>query len=310
MITRQNLLMHRGNNFMTKKMNDYLDFGKKNIENFMTRMYGESTIPQQLHDSMEYSLLAGGKRLRPILLFASYHAFQEERYEKVLHTATALEMIHTYSLIHDDLPAMDDDDFRRGKLTNHKKFDEATAILAGDALLTSAFELVSKDDQLTADEKVFLIQALSHAAGPEGMVAGQILDMEGEKRKLSLGELEAVHRLKTGKLISFAIIAGAYLGNARKEQLEYLKQFADYLGLIFQVQDDILDVIGDAEKLGKPVGSDEENTKSTYPNLLGLDGAKAQLAQYTEKALVTLHKADIHDSYLEKLLHYFGERDH
>lgn len=295
---------------MTKKMNDYLDVGKENVETFMTKMYGENTIPPQLQDSMEYSLLAGGKRLRPILLFASYHAFQEETYEKALRTATALEMIHTYSLVHDDLPAMDDDDYRRGKLTNHKKFDEATAILAGDALLTNAFELISSDQELTAEEKVFLMQALSHASGPEGMVAGQILDMEGEKRKLTLAELEDVHRLKTGKLISFAIIAGAYLGDATKEQLVYLEEFADYLGLIFQVQDDILDVIGDAEKLGKPVGSDVENTKSTYPNLLGLDGAKAQLTQYTEKALVALHKADIRESYLEQLLYYFGERDH
>ena len=295
---------------MTKKMDDYLDIGKKQVETFMNKMYDESIIPPQLHNSMKYSLLAGGKRLRPILLFASYHAFQEEGYEKVLHTATALEMIHTYSLVHDDLPAMDDDYYRRGKLTNHKKFDEATAILAGDALLTNAFELVSNDQSLTADEKVFLIQALSHASGAEGMVAGQILDMEGEKRKLTLAELEDVHRLKTGKLISFAIIAGAYLGNARKEQLEHLKNFADYLGLIFQVQDDILDVIGDTEKLGKPVGSDVDNTKSTYPNLLGLEGAKAQLAQYTEKALVALHKADIKESYLEQLLYYFGERDH
>lgn len=295
---------------MTINMNEYLKTGKNKIENFLTRMYEESKIPEQLYESMQYSLLAGGKRLRPVLLFASYHAFAPIEYDKVLRSAVALEMIHTYSLVHDDLPAMDDDDYRRGKLTNHKVFDEATAILAGDALLTNAFELVSNDEQLSAEEKVYLIQTLSHASGPEGMVAGQILDMEGETRKLSLSELEKVHRLKTGKLISFAILAGAYLGKATEEQLSHLQVFADYLGLIFQVQDDILDLVGDAEKLGKPVGSDLENMKSTYPNLLGLEGAREQLAKYTDNALEALHAANIHDSYLEQLLYYFGERDH
>lgn len=295
---------------MTINMNEYLKTGKNKIENFLTRMYEESKIPEQLYESMQYSLLAGGKRLRPVLLFASYHAFAPIEYDKVLRSAVALEMIHTYSLVHDDLPAMDDDDYRRGKLTNHKVFDEATAILAGDALLTNAFELVSTDEQLSAEEKVYLIQTLSHASGPEGMVAGQILDMEGETRKLSLSELEKVHRLKTGKLISFAILAGAYLGKATEEQLSHLQVFADYLGLIFQVQDDILDLVGDAEKLGKPVGSDLENMKSTYPNLLGLEGAREQLAKYTDNALEALHAANIHDSYLEQLLYYFGERDH
>ena len=291
-------------------IDQYIEKGKQLVETELSTVLQTTSIPKDLYESMKYSLFAGGKRLRPILLFASYHPFQPNHVNKVLKTAIALEMIHTYSLIHDDLPAMDDDDYRRGKMTNHRKFDEATAILAGDALLTYSFELIANDEQLTEKEKVFIIKELANASGPEGMVAGQILDIEGEKKVLTLEQLEKVHELKTGKLISFAISAGAYLGEATDEQQHHLKKFAYYLGLIFQVQDDILDVIGDPEKLGKPVGSDAENTKSTYPNLLGLEGAKKQLADYTEKAIKALHDAQIRHSYLEQLLHYFGERDH
>ncbi|MEJ8776491.1 polyprenyl synthetase family protein [Pseudogracilibacillus sp. ICA-222130] len=295
---------------MNNSIKNYIQHGKELIEQKLSSLYTDANIPKNLKASMEYSLLAGGKRLRPILLLASYQSFHKTDEAKTLRTAAALEMIHTYSLIHDDLPAMDDDNYRRGALTNHKKFDEATAILAGDALLTNSFELIAKDELLTAEEKVFLITELSHASGPEGMVAGQVLDMEGEMSPLSLEELEKVHEHKTGKLISFAIIAGAYLGNATETQLTHLKKFAYYLGIIFQVQDDILDVIGDQEKLGKPIGSDEENKKSTYPNLLGLEGAKNHLTAYTEKALHALQEANIEQSYLEQLLYYFGERDH
>lgn len=295
---------------MNYSIKNYIQQGKEIVEQMLSSLYTDTYIPENLKASMEYSLLAGGKRLRPILLLASYHSFKKTDEAKTLRTAAALEMIHTYSLIHDDLPAMDDDDYRRGALTNHKKFDESTAILAGDALLTNSFELIARDELLTAEEKVFLITELSHASGPEGMVAGQVLDMEGEMSPLSLEELEKVHEHKTGKLISFAIIAGAYLGDATERQLTHLKKFAYYLGIIFQVQDDILDVIGDQEKLGKPVGSDEENEKSTYPNLLGLEGAKNHLSAYTEKALQALQEANIEQSYLEQLLYYFGERDH
>src|SRR5690625_1419129 len=245
---------------MTEKFEQYLLDHKHAIETKM-ETYITGKIPGSLYASMTYSLFAGGKRLRPILLFAAYESFAEN-INKTLRTAAALEMIHTYSLIHDDLPAMDDDDYRRGALTNHKKFDEATAILAGDALLTNSFELIARDELLTAEEKVFLITELSHASGPEGMVAGQVLDMEGEMSPLSLEELEKVHEHKTGKLISFAIIAGAYLGEATERQLAHLKKFAYYLGIIFQVQDDILDVIGDQEKLGKPRSEERRVGKS------------------------------------------------
>src|SRR5690625_1592167 len=203
---------------------------------------------------MSYSLFAGGKRLRPILLLASYNTFASNK-EKVFKTAAALEMIHTYSLIHDDLPAMDDDDYRRGKLTNHKVFDEATAILAGDALLTYSFEIIAEDPSLNDVEKVYLLRMLSKKSGPKGMVAGQILDLAYENKDITLEQLEEIHHLKTGQLLKFPILAGAFLGNATEEELKYLEEFAHYIGLIFQIQDDILDVIGDEEKLGKPVGS-------------------------------------------------------
>lgn len=292
---------------MTISIETFIEDGKETIEREM-KGYLEKTIPERLYDSMAYSLFAGGKRLRPVLLFASFHSFADQ-IEKTYRTAAALEMIHTYSLIHDDLPAMDDDDYRRGRLTNHKRFDEATAILAGDGLLTLSFQLIAEDALLTAEEKVYITQELAKAAGPAGMVAGQVLDMEGEEKELSLEELEKVHRLKTGKLISFAVEAGAYLAGASEEQRKHLREFADYLGLIFQVQDDILDVIGDPDKLGKPVGSDSENEKSTYPNLLGLEGAKEKLQEYERFALQALEQSGATGSYLRDLVKHFGNRD-
>lgn len=293
---------------MTKSLNDFIEKGKQTIEEKMDEFL-TGKIPTKLHESMRYSLFAGGKRLRPILLFASYKSFAADL-AKTYRTAAALEMIHTYSLVHDDLPAMDDDDYRRGMLTNHKKFDEATAILAGDGLLTYSFEMINDDERLTDAEKVYLTKSLSKAAGPAGMVAGQILDMEGETKKLTLEELEQIHIHKTGKLISFAVDAGAYLGGANEEERHYLGEFSRYLGLIFQVQDDVLDIIGDADQLGKPVGSDSENEKSTYPSLLGLDGAREKILEYEAKATKALEKANVKAKYLEQLLKHFGNREY
>lgn len=279
------------------------------IENEFDRYLCNLNMHSRLKESMLYSLEAGGKRLRPILMIASYEAYGQQ-IEKVLSAATALEMIHTYSLVHDDLPAMDDDDYRRGKPTNHKMFDEATAILAGDALLTFSFELIANDPLLTAEEKVSLIQMLASCSGPTGMVGGQILDMEAENRPISIEEMERIHALKTGELVRSAILSGAMLGKATEEQLEHLTTFAYYLGLIFQVQDDILDVTGDEEKLGKPVGSDEDNQKSTYPKLLGIKGAMKQKEAYVEKAKEALQKAGAANSVLMDLTDYFSNRDH
>ena len=279
------------------------------IENEFDRYLRNLNMHSRLKESMLYSLEAGGKRLRPILMIASYEAYGQQ-IKKVLSAATALEMIHTYSLMHDDLPAMDDDDYRRGKPTNHKMFDEATAILAGDALLTFSFELIANDPLLTAEEKVSLIQMLASCSGPTGMVGGQILDMEAENRPISIEEMERIHALKTGELVRSAILSGAMLGKATEEQLEHLTTFAYYLGLIFQVQDDILDVTGDEEKLGKPVGSDEDNQKSTYPKLLGIKGAMKQKEAYVEKAKEALQKAGAANSVLMDLTDYFSNRDH
>ncbi|MFD2045961.1 polyprenyl synthetase family protein [Ornithinibacillus salinisoli] len=290
-------------------LNDYISSNQKRIEKEINRYVQQLSIPLELKNSMLYSLEAGGKRLRPVLLMASYETYGED-VSKVFSSAVALEMIHTYSLIHDDLPAMDDDTYRRGKLTNHKAFNEATAILAGDALLTYSFEVISSDPLLTDREKVEIINKISKCSGPSGMVAGQILDMEAENKEISLEELENIHNLKTGELLKFAITAGAYLGNATEEQLEALEEFSYYLGLIFQVQDDILDIVGDENKIGKSVGSDEINDKSTYPKLLGLDGAMERKNDYVNRAKEALKKADADVSNLSALTDFFSQRDH
>ncbi|MYL19726.1 polyprenyl synthetase family protein [Halobacillus litoralis] len=267
------------------------------------------TVPGRLQDSILYSIEAGGKRLRPILLLATAEAFGAPS-EKGVTAAAALEMVHTYSLIHDDLPAMDNDDYRRGMPTNHKKFDEATAILAGDALLTMSTQLIAEDPSLEQTEKLFLIQELTKAAGPRGMVEGQMQDMLSEGKEISLEALENIHKNKTGRLLDFAICAGARLGNASEESMEQMSEMAEALGLIFQIQDDILDVTGDAEVIGKPVGSDVINDKSTYPGLLGLDGAVNQKNDYVGTAQAALKEAGVEGTVLSQLIHYLSTRDH
>nr|WP_082235973.1 farnesyl diphosphate synthase [Halobacillus massiliensis] len=267
----------------------------------------EYTREGRLREAMLYSIRAGGKRLRPILVLAGLEAFDED-IAKGISTACALEMIHTYSLIHDDLPAMDDDDLRRGLPTNHKKFDEATAILAGDALLTLSFQVLSDDPLLSDREKVYLINQLSRASGPKGMVNGQMLDMESENSRISLEELEYVHNNKTGQLLRFAVLAGSYLGGAVEQERTEMLKMAKALGLIFQIQDDILDVTGDAEAIGKPVGSDVSNKKSTYPKLLGLDGAVEQKERYVHIAKQALQNAAVEDSLLSELIDYLSQR--
>ncbi|MEW9674576.1 polyprenyl synthetase family protein [Lentibacillus sp. L22] len=294
---------------MPQTFEQYIEQNKKIIDEELRRYCQSLRIPNRLKEAMLYSLEAGGKRLRPILLMAGFEAYGKEK-SNVLSTAVALEMIHTYSLIHDDLPAMDNDDFRRGKPTNHRVFDEATAILAGDALLTYSFEIIADDPLLTQDQRVKVIKLLSQASGPKGMVAGQMLDMEAENNEISLAELEEIHAQKTGELFAFAITAGAYLGGATPGQLEHLREFAHCLGLIFQVQDDILDVIGDEDKIGKPLGSDVTNDKNTYPKLLSLDGAQNKKQVYKEKANTALEKAGAETSLLMELTDYFSNRDH
>jgi geranylgeranyl diphosphate synthase type II len=262
-----------------------------------------------LKESMLYSILAGGKRLRPTLLLMTIEAFDKNS-KLGIDAACAVEMIHTYSLVHDDLPAMDDDDFRRGSPTNHKIYGEAMAILAGDGLLTYAFEVISRSESIDNDTKIDLLTNLSKAAGPEGMVDGQVADIEAEGKSLSLDALENIHRKKTGALLGYSIYAGARIAGGTEEQMGHLIQFAHYLGLAFQVQDDILDVEGDEMKLGKPVGSDVENNKSTYPHLLTLPGAKKQLLIVVNEAKEHLYKANINHNWLEHFTDYMISRDH
>jgi geranylgeranyl diphosphate synthase type II len=260
------------------------------------------SAPSKLLEAMNYSLQAGGKRIRPLLLFATMVGFEKNPIIG-LPVATALEMIHTYSLIHDDLPSMDNDDLRRGKPTNHKVYGEALAILAGDALLTYSFQLLTEMTHVdvTDEMKLKLIQKLAIAAGPEGMVGGQVADMEGENQSLSVSELEYIHERKTGKLLEYSILAGAILSNATERQLTLLEEFSHHLGIAFQIRDDILDIEGTVEEIGKPVGSDISNHKSTYPSVLSLDGAKQKLDYHITSAKELLYQTNIEAEYLEQI---------
>ncbi|WLR46313.1 polyprenyl synthetase family protein [Halobacillus litoralis] len=288
---------------------EYLTEKRQRINQQLEMLVRDYTVSGRLQDSMLYSIHAGGKRLRPILLMATAQAFRVPE-ERVMGVASALEMVHTYSLIHDDLPAMDDDDLRRGKPTNHKRFDEATAILAGDALLTLSSQVISEDEGLSDSDRVYLVRELTKASGARGMVEGQMQDMLSEGAEISLEALENIHRNKTGQLLRFSILAGAYLGGASEEVLEEMTEMAEALGLLFQIQDDILDVTGDSEVIGKPAGSDEGNHKSTYPQLLGLDGAIAQKDKYVQKAQQALKNAGVEGTTLSELIHYLSTRDH
>ncbi|GAE36347.1 polyprenyl synthetase family protein [Halalkalibacter akibai] len=296
---------------MNEDLSLFLNELKKEIEKQLPIHIKKLQAPDTLKEAMFYSLNAGGKRIRPALLLATVKSFGKPL-EHGYDMACAIEMIHTYSLIHDDLPAMDDDDLRRGKPTNHKVFGEALAILAGDALLTYSFEVITKMEvgNLTAEQKLLLIQELARASGPEGMVGGQVADMEGENQSLTLDELVYIHHHKTGDLLTVAIIAGAIIAGASKSDIDNLRQFAKELGLMFQIKDDILDVEGDAETIGKPIGSDDGNNKSTYPNLLGLDGAKNKLSEHKLKAETYLSNVNLDQSLLMALTNYVAERDH
>lgn len=242
-------------------------------------LWREPEAPRGLIEAMEYSLMAGGKRLRPALaLGAARVAGADEAV--ALPAACALEMIHTYSLIHDDLPAMDNDDLRRGRPTAHKAFGEATAILAGDSLLTLAFEVLAEAGNTV------VIREIAHASGVCGMAGGQYVDLQSEGKQLTLDELRGIHRCKTGALIRVAVRAGALLAGAPAPTLEALTAYGEHIGLAFQIADDILDVVGDEAAIGKPVGSDVANDKATYPALLGLDQS-TKLAREAADAAVT-----------------------
>lgn len=272
---------------------------------------GEDEYPETIHQSMRYSMLAGGKRLRPVLVLAAAEAVGGD-VKKVIPAACAIEMIHTYSLIHDDLPAMDDDNYRRGKPTNHVVYGEAIAILAGDALLTLAFEVLSSlvEEPGIAPQKVLrVIKEISLAAGSRGLIGGQVVDIGSENLDISAETLKYIHIHKTGALFKAALKTGAILSSASEEQITALSRYAHFLGLGFQITDDILDIEGDTEKLGKPVGSDIKKKKATYPSIFGLQEAKQMAREAVAESLMSLEGFDERADFLREMARYLLERD-
>lgn len=261
------------------------------IEAALATYYGQAAVSDRLVEAIRYSLDAGGKRIRPLLLLELLEGLGLSLAPAHFQVAAALEMIHTGSLIHDDLPAMDNDDYRRGRLTNHKQFDEATAILAGDSLFLDPFGLVAESD-LPAQVRLDLIRELSYAAGSYGMVGGQMLDMAGEGKQVSLTDLQAIHANKTGKLLAFPFVAAGLIAELDKEAQSDLRTAGDLVGLAFQVRDDILDVTASFEDLGKTPKKDLSADKSTYPNLLGLDRAYEVLEETLSAASAIFQKLE------------------
>src|SRR5689334_22487116 len=267
-----------------------------------------ATEPEKIHQAIRWSVFAGGKRFRPALLLATGHAFGAP-VEDLIRTACAFEMVHTYSLIHDDLPAMDDDDLRRGRPTCHVRFDEATAILAGDALQTLAFKTIAEDERLGAATRIVLISELAHAAGtPEGMVAGQALDMEAEARQVNGSELEEIHRLKTGALIAGAARCGAIIGAASEHELTAITNYAAHLGLLFQITDDLLDVTATAADLGKTPGKDVQSRKATYPALYGIEESREKAINAHRAACAALEQLDRPTEVLQRIVDFILHR--
>lgn len=267
-----------------------------------------ATAPEKIHQAIRWSVFAGGKRFRPALLLATGQAFSAST-DELIRTACAFEMVHTYSLIHDDLPSMDDDDLRRGRPTCHVRFDEATAILAGDALQTLAFRTISEDERLSAETRIALISELTRAAAtPEGMVAGQALDMEAETRQVTGAQLEEIHRFKTGALIVAAARCGAIIGKATEDELAAVTSYGSHLGLLFQITDDFLDVTATAEDLGKTPGKDAQSNKATYPGLYGIEETRAAAINAHRAARDALDRIDRPTEVLRRIADYILNR--
>ncbi|SMB94896.1 farnesyl-diphosphate synthase [Desulfonispora thiosulfatigenes DSM 11270] len=279
--------------------------GKYVEENLNNILVSKEIYPKEIHEAMNYSVMAGGKRLRPILCLAAADAVGGNS-EELIDVACALEIIHTYSLIHDDLPCMDNDDLRRGKPTNHIVFGEAIALLAGDGLLTYAFEVLSKAGLKSNNAENYLrvIHEISGAVGTMGMIGGQVVDIQSENMEIDLKTLEYIHKCKTAALIKTSVRAGAILGGGTKEQIDALTTYAENLGLAFQITDDLLDVFGDETIVGKNIGSDDKNNKATFPKLLGIDKTK-EIAQATvEQAIDALKMFDTNSAPLKELAKY------
>ncbi|MEA3405318.1 MAG: farnesyl diphosphate synthase [Pseudomonadota bacterium] len=266
-------------------------------------------IPQTLMEAMSYATLNSGKRLRPALIYAIGEALQTPL-QQLDSAACAMELIHSYSLVHDDLPAMDDDDLRRGQPTCHIQYDEATAILVGDAQQTLAFELLSTDPLLSDNHKIQLIQLLTQASGINGMIGGQMIDIQSEGQTIELERLKTLHQMKTGALIKTSLLMGAAQSQRYAEITPLLISLGENIGLAFQVQDDILDIEGDSITLGKPQGSDLESDKSTYPKLLGLEQAKQYRDELIQNAKQQLQTLQIDSPFLAQLIEYIAKRNH
>lgn len=291
------------------KLKEYFEINKEIIENyFRDLLVGSSKIPV-IHEAMEYSLLAGGKRLRPILAIMACELFGGN-VEAILPYAGSIEMIHTYSLIHDDLPAMDNDDFRRGKPTSHKVFGEGFAILAGDALLNKAFEVIHQ--ALLENPKLEHIKAaayISSASGVNGMIGGQCIDLHYENKQVDIEILNAMHEMKTGAMIKAPLVAGALIAGASEEDIKRLERYGHLIGLAFQISDDILDVEGSTEKLGKKVGSDASNNKATFVSCYGLERSKQIARELIAEAQELIGIYGSKGLLFSELSNYIIERD-
>lgn len=289
----------------------YLSEGKKFIDDALIGyLPNKDTYPQSIHESMLYSVLAGGKRLRPILVIAAAEAVGGSRHT-VLPFAVAAEFIHTYTLIHDDLPALDNDNFRRGQPTNHKQFGEAIAILAGDALLTQAFIVMTNGVAMESIPRKSLLRAcneMARAIGSTGVIGGQVVDIESEGKSIDAETLEYIHIYKTGFLLRACLRCGSILSNAAPEQLAALSRYGSHIGLAFQIVDDILDITGDEASLGKDVGSDINKKKATYPAMFGLEESRKKAEELVKEAIASLEQFDERADPLRGIARFFVER--
>lgn len=291
---------------MKKILDEYISFIESTLKQFSYK--NKLELQSSIAEAMDYSLEAGGKRIRPVLVLA-FCNMCGGNYKEAAVPAAAIEMIHTFSLIHDDLPCMDDDDFRRGKPSCHKQFGEACAVLTGDALAIRPFQIISESD-LKDNVKIKLIKELSYSSGAEGMIGGQIIDMENEQRsEISEENLRIMYALKTGMLIKASCVMGCIAAEATDEQVENAIEYANCLGLAFQIIDDILDVTGDEKTLGKPIGSDAEENKTTFVTLYGIDGARKEAAKLTEKAMEILDTFK-NNEFLKGLTKYLLDRNY
>ena len=282
---------------------------KKEVNTFLLNYFeNKGSFNKVIYDSASYSLNIGGKRIRPLLMLLTYNMYKEN-WREILEFSSAIEMIHTYSLIHDDLPCMDNDDLRRGKPTNHKVYGEDIAVLAGDALLNEAMNVMMKFSLNHGREALVASQKIAEAAGAEGMIGGQVVDIINEGKKISEEELRYMHMKKTGALIKVSIVAGAILGNASEEEIELLEKFGENLGLAFQIKDDILDVIGNTEKLGKKVLSDEENDKTNFISMHGLDYCIKECERLTNESINILDSLSVNTEALKILTKELLDRE-